>query len=169
VFVVRSLLGRTLRPPPEAVAPLSPELHADLSTRERVALQTSPESCLTCHAIINPLGFSLEHYDAAGRYRTDEQNKPIDDAGFYQTLAGRKVDFRGARELAAFLASSEETQAAFVEQLFHYFVKQPVRAFGAETPEQLRRSFAAHDFNIRRLLVDLIAASAGHGGVLLGN
>jgi len=161
VFVVRSLLGRTLRPPPEAVVPLSPELHADLSTRERVALQTSPESCLTCHAIINPLGFSLEHYDAAGRYRTEEQNKPIDDTGFYQTLAGQKVDFHGARELAAFLASSEETQAAFVEQLFHYFVKQPVRAFGGETPEQLRRSFAEHDFNIRRLLVDLTVASAG--------
>ncbi|HXT59639.1 MAG TPA: DUF1592 domain-containing protein [Pirellulales bacterium] len=161
VFVVRSLLGRTLRPPPEAVVPLSPELHADLSTRERVALQTSPESCLTCHAIINPLGFSLEHYDAAGRYRTEEQNKPIDDTGFYQTLAGQKVDFHGARELAAFLASSEETQAAFVEQLFHYFVKQPVRAFGGETPEQLRRSFVEHDFNIRRLLVDLTVASAG--------
>jgi hypothetical protein len=160
VFVMRSLLGRSLRPPPEAVAPLSPDLHAELSTRQRVALQTSPESCQTCHAIINPLGFSLEHYDAAGRYRTEEQSRPVDDGGFYQTLAGQKVDFHGARELATFLAGSEEAQTAFVEQLFHYFVKQPMRAFGAEAPEQLRRSFAEHDFNIRRLLVDLITLSS---------
>lgn len=160
VFVVRSLLGRTLRPPPEAVAPLSPDLHADLTTRERVTLQTIPDSCQTCHGVINPLGFALEHYDAVGRYRTEEQNRPVDDAGFYQTLAGKKVDFHGARQLAEFLASSEETQTAFVEQLFHYFVKQPVRAFGIHRPEELRRTFAERNFNIRRLLIDLVTVSA---------
>ena len=35
VFLMRSVLGRSLRPPPEAVAPLAPDLHAGLSTRER--------------------------------------------------------------------------------------------------------------------------------------
>src|SRR5262249_24386537 len=51
VFITRSLLGRVLRPPPEAVAPLAPDLHPDLSTRERVSLQTSPAACATCHGI----------------------------------------------------------------------------------------------------------------------
>lgn len=163
VFVVRSLLGRQLRPPPEAVAPLSPELHAEMTTRERVTLQTSPASCVTCHALINPLGFPLEHYDALGRYRTAEKGRPIDDAGYYQTLAGPRVELRGARELATFLAGSEETHAAFVEQLFHYFVKQPVRAFGIDLPERLRLSFASNGFNVRRLLVEIVTASALEG------
>ena len=39
------------------------------------------------------------------------------------------MKFDGARELAAFLAGSEETHDAFVEQLFHYLVKQPIRAY----------------------------------------
>lgn len=160
VFVVRSLLGRQLRPPPEAVAPLSPELHPDMTTRERVTLQTSPAACASCHSMINPLGFPLEHYDALGRYRNDERGRPIDDAGAYQTLAGPKVDVHGARELAVFLAGSEETHAAFVEQLFHYMVKQPVRAFGADRPEQLRRFFTENGFHIRRLLVEIAAVSA---------
>jgi mono/diheme cytochrome c family protein len=163
VFVVRSLLGRQLRPPPEAVAPLSPELHPEMTTRERVTLQTSPASCATCHAIINPLGFPLEHYDALGRFRAEEKGRPVDDAGYYQTLAGQRIELRGARELATFLASSEETQAAFVEQLFHYLVKQPIRAFGVDRPEQLRRSFAASGFNVRRLLVEIASVAALHG------
>ena len=37
VFIARSVLGRVLRPPPEAVAPLAPDLHPDLTTRQRVA------------------------------------------------------------------------------------------------------------------------------------
>src|SRR6185436_3684014 len=38
VFVSRNVLGRVLRPPAQAVTPLPPDVHADLSTRERVAL-----------------------------------------------------------------------------------------------------------------------------------
>ncbi len=160
VFVFRSLLGRALRAPPAAVAPLSPDLHSDLTTRERVALQTSPTACQSCHEMLNPLGFALEHYDATGRYRSEEKGKPINDLGFYQTLEGRRVEFRGVRALGAFLAGSDETSTAFVEQLFHYFVKQPIRAFGAEQPAPLRRTFAENGYNVRRLLVELTAVSA---------
>ena len=42
VFVARSVLGRSLRPPPEAVAPLPPDLHFDLTTRERVDHKPRP-------------------------------------------------------------------------------------------------------------------------------
>src|SRR5262249_10670029 len=40
VFLARNVLGLSLRPPPEAFTPLPPSLHPDLTTRERVALQT---------------------------------------------------------------------------------------------------------------------------------
>src|SRR5439155_3412263 len=126
VFLARSVLGRALRPPPEAFTPLAAELHPDLSTRERVALQTQPQACLACHGMINPLGFTLEHFDAVGRFRVQEKGRPIDSTGSYQTRTGEIVRFSNVRELAAFLARSEETHEAFVEQLFHYLVKQPV-------------------------------------------
>src|SRR5262249_3895183 len=42
VFLARSVLGLTLRPPPEAFAPLAPDLPPQLTTRERVLLQTKP-------------------------------------------------------------------------------------------------------------------------------
>lgn len=160
VFVSRSLLGRALRPPPAAVAPLAPDLHPGLTTRDRVALQTRAETCQSCHGMINPLGFTLERFDAVGRFRKDEKGRPVDATGAYQTRSGGTATFDGARDLGAFLAGSDEAHAAFVEQLFHYLVKQPIRAFGAHTPANLRKSFAANDFHVRKLIVEVVRTSA---------
>ncbi len=160
VFLSRSLLGRPLRPPPEAVAPLAADLHPSLTTRQRVELQTKPESCQSCHAMINHLGFALEHYDAIGRYRDAEKGRPIDATGSYETRAGDWVEFDGVDGLAAFLADSEETHTAFVQQLFHYLVKQPIRAFGRQELSNLRRSFAASNYDLRKLMVQIMATSA---------
>src|SRR5205814_615880 len=115
VFLARGVLGVSLRPPPEAVAPLAPDLHPSLTTRERVGLQTRPAACMTCHGVINPLGFTLEHFDAVGRFRDRDHDKPINASGTYQTRDGKTVRLNGAAELGAFLARSPEVQSAFVE------------------------------------------------------
>ncbi|HEV3145574.1 MAG TPA: DUF1588 domain-containing protein, partial [Gemmataceae bacterium] len=163
VFLARGILGVSLRPPPEAVTPLPPDLHPSLTTRERVALQTKATNCLTCHNVINPLGFTLEHFDAVGRYREKDHDKPIDSTGNYQTRSGKVVTLKNARELAEFLAGSEEAQDAFIEQLFHHLVQQPVRAYGANTLADLRKSFLANGFNIRKLVIEILATTAVKG------
>lgn len=160
VFVARSVLGRALRPPPEAVAPLAADLHADLTTRDRVSLQTKAESCMACHRMINPLGFAFENFDAVGRFRADEQGKPINAQGTYQTKTGELTKFNNVRELATFLAGSEESHAAFVEQLFHYLVKQPIRAFGSQESKKLRQSFIKNDYSMKQLAVEIAVSAA---------
>jgi mono/diheme cytochrome c family protein len=164
VFLARSVLGNTLKPPQEAIAPLAPDQHPDLTTRERVALQTSAVACQTCHTMINPLGFALEDFDPIGRYRTLEINgsveKPINATGSYLPREGPEATFKGTRELAAYVATSRDAQEAFVQSLFHALVKQPLRAWGPNTLDNLRKSFAASDFDIRRLLVDIMTVAA---------
>ena len=160
VFIARSVLGRSLRPPPEAVTPLAPSLQPDLTTRERVALQTKPESCQSCHSMINSLGFSLEHFDAVGRFRKEENGRPIVSTGSYRTREGNLVEFRGVRDLAKFLADSPETHGAFVEQFFHAMIKQPIRAYGTDTKAKLLNTFTQSKFNIRQLLVEIVVVSA---------
>ena len=160
IFVARSILGRTLLTPPIAVAPTAPQLQPDLTTRDRVAMQTSPEVCQSCHSMINPLGFTLEHFDAVGRFRKDENGKPIVATGAYRTRNGETVQFDGVRDLAKYLAESSETHAAFVEQLFHGVIKQPIRAYGSQTKESLKEAFVRENFSIRKLMVEIIAASA---------
>jgi cytochrome c553 len=160
VFISRSLLGRTLRPPPEAVAPLSPDLHAGLTTRERVLLQTKAQACQTCHGMINPIGFSLENFDAIGRFRQVEKEKPVDASGNYLTRSGDTVEFRGPEELAKFLANSPEVHSSIVERLFHYMIKQPVRAYGPEALPRLKESFTKKELNLKELAADIVTEAA---------
>jgi hypothetical protein len=160
VFLARGVLGLALRPPPEAVAPLAPALHPNLTTRERVVMQTKPSACMTCHSVINSLGFTLENFDAVGRYRDRDHGKAIDAAGTYQTRDGKTVQLTGARELATFLAGSPEVHAAFTEQLFHHLIQQSVRAYGPNTLEQLRRSFGSNGFHVRKLVVEIMVTAA---------
>ena len=160
VFVARGLLGVALKPPPEAVAPLAADLHPSLSTRERVALQTKAIACSTCHGVINPLGFVLENFDAVGRFRETDRDKPVDPAGQYVTRSGETVPMAGARELAAFVADSDEAHDAFCEQMFHYYVQQPVRAYGADAAATLRKAFAAGGFHVRNLVLDVATTAA---------
>jgi hypothetical protein len=148
-------LGRRLKAPPAAVSPFSEDLHPSLTTRERTVLQTQAATCQSCHEMINNLGFSLESFDAIGRFRADEKGKPVDDRGEYLQENGELVSFDGVKPLGDFLLNSPEVQDAFIEQLFHHMIKQPVRAYGNETPDELRRRFADKQFDIRRLMIDI--------------
>jgi hypothetical protein len=123
-------------------------------------LQTKPDNCITCHGVINPLGFTLEHFDAVGRYRDKENTRPINVEGSYKTRNGEKLTFTGARDMAKYLASSEEVHSAFAEQLFHHLVQQSIRAYGPRTLQDLRASFTVGNYNIRKLVVEVMAASA---------
>lgn len=162
VFLIRFLLGRTLRVPAEAPPPLSPDLHPDMTTRERVELQTSPESCQVCHEKINGLGFVLENFDTVGRYRESEKEKPINAVGTYTARDGSEIKLAGVAELADYLANSDDAQRAFVSRAFQHFVKQPIAAFGADTLDRLTESFRGSQFNIRQLLVEIAVVAATH-------
>ncbi|MFZ5831994.1 MAG: DUF1592 domain-containing protein [Planctomycetota bacterium] len=163
VFLARGVLGRMLKPPPIAVTPADEGTNPQWTTRQRVAQQTSPPACQTCHEMINPLGFALEHFDAAGRFREEEKQKPIDASGHYHTLSGETANFVGGRALAEFLATSEEVHRAFVEQVFHHLVKQPTAAYGPDTLENLRVKFTASGCNVQKLLVEIVRTTALKG------
>lgn len=155
VVLYRYLLGRTLRPPADDFAPLSPDLHPSLTTRERVELQTSPESCQICHAKINALGFVLEQYDATGRFRTSEGEREVNASGAYVDRSGQEHRFSDARELADYLAGSEEMQRAFVNRAFQHFTKQPAAAFGPQVLDELTASFVNSNCSLPNLLVEI--------------
>ncbi len=163
VFLTRNIVGRALKPPPMAVAFKDADFAPNLTMREKVEELTRSQACQGCHSVINPLGFSLEHYDAVGRFRTEEGRRPINAASDYVTDEGRTVRLTGARDVAQFAVGSEHAQEGFIEQLFHQVVKQPLRAYGADAQDRLRQSFVASGFNIQKLLVDIVTLSALQG------
>lgn len=162
VFLTRNIIGRNLKPPPMAVVFKDSEFPANLTMREKVVELTRPQACQSCHSVINPLGFSLEHFDAVGRYRTKENDRPIEATSEYITDEGVVVRLQGARDVAEFATGSEHAQNAFIEQLFNHIVKQPMLAYGPEVMNDLRKRFIAAEFNIQKLMVDIAVVSAMH-------
>jgi hypothetical protein len=163
VFLTRNIVGRALKPPPMAQEFKDADFAPNLTMREKVAELTRPAACQSCHSVINPLGFSLEQYDAVGRFHAQEGDRSIDVVSDYTTDEGSVVKLKGARDVAEFAAGSRQAQNAFVEQLFHQLVKQPVLAYGPGALDQLRQSFVASEYNVQKLMVEIATLSALHG------
>jgi hypothetical protein len=163
VFLTRNVLGITLKSPPMAIEFEDSRFDPSLTMREKVTEMTRDTSCMGCHSVINPLGFALEQYDAIGRWRTVDNNKPVDPASELATDDGEVVRLTGARDIADLAVRSEQGQRAFVRHLFHHLVKQEPGAFGPDTLETLRNSFTTSEFNVRKLLGEIAINAAAHG------
>ena len=82
-WVLENLLGSPPPPPPPNVPPLDEaKSSAALSMRERMEEHRRNPACAACHALMDPVGLSLENFDAVGRWRTLTAGlAPIDASG----------------------------------------------------------------------------------------
>ena len=163
VFLTRNIVGRELKPPPVAVAFKDDEFDPNLTMREKITELTRDAACISCHSVINPLGFTLENFDAVGRWRTVENDKPVETESEYTTRDGKTITIRNARDVADFAVASEGAHRAFVRQLFHHLIKQPPGAYGPKTLNRLREAFEKDDYNIQNLVVQIAATAAVRG------
>src|SRR5262245_3919393 len=79
-WILENLLGSPPPPPPPNVPALKEETGSGptLTLRARMAQHRANPVCATCHARMDPLGFSLENFDATGQWRSHEGFQPID-------------------------------------------------------------------------------------------
>jgi hypothetical protein len=115
--------------------------------------------------MINPLGFSLENFDAVGRWRTKDNNKPVNAVSEFTTHEGMLVRLTGPRDIVNYVAANPGGHRAFIRHLFHHLIKQEPTAYGPKVLDDLQKSFAANGCNIQKLLVEiaLVAAADGMG------
>ena len=118
---------------------------------------------MNCHSVINPLGFSLEHYDAVGRFRSEEKKKLINVSSVYPAPDGKKIKLNGARDLANFLANNESVQRSFIQQLFNHYAKQSIEAYGSNQLDTLHHGFVQSEFNVQQLLAEIALVTVKHG------
>ncbi len=160
VFLTRNILGRMLKPPPMAIAFMDDKFDPSFTMREKVAELTSKPACMSCHVTINPLGFSFERFDAVGRLRATDNQKPVDPVSDYTAADGTVLKLTGARDVGVHAAESQAGQAGFVRNLFHSLVKQPPAAYSPELVGQLTEKFRADNFHVRNLAVEVAVVAA---------
>jgi hypothetical protein len=121
-FVLDRLLCLSLTPPPNVVAefPDFTALGPDATVKQRLGLVENITQCGTCHKMLDPPGFSLEHYDSIGRYRPDNQGKPIDATGALTFTRFTQDPFMDARQMFTTMATSPDVRACLTRQAFRY-------------------------------------------------
>jgi Protein of unknown function (DUF1592)/Protein of unknown function (DUF1588)/Protein of unknown function (DUF1595)/Protein of unknown function (DUF1585)/Protein of unknown function (DUF1587) len=157
VFLRRKLLCEALPPPPPGLATPLPEIAAGVSSRERITQHTSGAVCAACHSRINPLGFTLDHFDIAGQWREQVDGLAIDSKASIGD-AGFSADVDGARALSEQLANSPNARACVVQQLFSFaFGRKPAQT-DAALFDSLATKFEASGFSLKSLLTELATA-----------
>ena len=90
-YVLENLLDSAPPPPPPNVPQLDPpNPHGEQrSLREQLEKHRAEPGCASCHAMMDPIGFAMENFDASGAWRDQDHGQPIDTSG--ELMSGRKV------------------------------------------------------------------------------
>jgi hypothetical protein len=161
VFIAERLLCKTLPPPdPRAAGAMIADIPG-MTNRERVEMTTGPGTCgEVCHgALMNPLGFAFENYDAIGKYRTIDQGKTINAADSY-VLDGQLKSFNNGVELSQLLADAKETHACYVQNLMTYLHGRALKAEEQPTVDYYARLSRAGMITLHDLQLTIVTADA---------
>jgi hypothetical protein len=151
-FVRERLFCDQLEPPPPDIVVAPPAVDPRLSTRERFAQHTESPSCAGCHALMDPIGFAFESYDAVGRWRDTDSGKPVDATG---RLDGTDVDgeLDGVPSLAKKLLESEQVRSCVARQWFRYaFGRDATTAADTCTVNALGAELGRSQGNLRAVM-----------------
>ncbi len=164
VWVSNRILGVPIPPPPESVPAIEPDIRGAKTIREQLDKHKSDESCASCHVKIDPPGFALENFDAAGRWREKYlmldggRLKPgvkIDPS--YKLQDGR--DFDGFIEFKKLIASRPEPLARNVaEKLLAYGTGAAITFSDRDEVETIVKRVAADHFGFRSIVKAVVVS-----------
>lgn len=120
-YILENLLHTPAPPPPPNVPQLTGaggKKAAKVSLREQMERHRDDPGCASCHALMDPIGFGLENFDAIGRWRDKEGNVPVNAADTLVT--GQK--FSGPQELMKIISEDNKKtfHKAVAEKLLTY-------------------------------------------------
>ncbi|MGH9627834.1 MAG: DUF1585 domain-containing protein, partial [Bryobacteraceae bacterium] len=124
-----------------------------LSMRERIAQHRANPACSGCHQLMDPLGFSLENYDAVGRWRTVDGGEPIDASGALPD--GSK--FEGASGLQeALLSRPEMFTTTLTEKLLTYALGRGVEYYDGPAVRKIVREAEKRDYRFSSFILGIV-------------
>jgi hypothetical protein len=122
-WVMTNILGVSPPDPPADVPPLKPKAadaagnQKEPTMRQKMMEHRVRADCTQCHALMDPIGFSLENFDGIGLWRTHDEGIPVDAAG--QVFDGTKIE--GPAGLREWLAGySDQIVQVVGEKLLTY-------------------------------------------------
>jgi hypothetical protein len=152
-WLLDTILGMPPPPPPPNVEGLKPvELSKPASMRERMQQHRNNPTCSSCHALMDPLGFSLENFDPVGRWR-DSDGTPIDASGVFPD----GTQFRGVAGLREILLSRREQFAGTLsEKLLTYALGRGVEYYDRPAIRKIVRDAESTDYRWSSIIEGIV-------------
>ena len=126
------------------------------STRERYLEHSQNPACSGCHNLIDPIGFTFEHFDGIGRFRQIDGVHDIDSTGEITGTTHTNTIVDDAYELSAELSTSEDVQACFTTQWLRYTYGLHEEPLLETTHHQLETNFVSDGADIQSGLLAMV-------------
>jgi hypothetical protein len=124
-----------------------------LPIRERLAEHRKNPACSGCHQLMDPVGFSLENFDAVGRWRTVDEGTRIDASGSLPD--GSK--FTGVAGLQrAILARPELFATTLTEKLLTYSLGRGVEYYDEPAVRKIVRDAQEQNYRFSALVLGIV-------------
>jgi hypothetical protein len=162
VWVSERILGTPIPPPPESVPAVEPDIRGATTIREQLQKHLSDVSCAGCHQNIDPPGYALENFDAAGQWRTNylrngksDKRLPIDSS--FSLADGR--EFKDFDEFRDLLCTDPRSIARnFAEKLLVYGTGAPITFADRAIVEEIVDQSVDQDYGLRSLLHAVVSS-----------
>jgi hypothetical protein len=155
LYMMQAFFCTEPEPPPGDVDTTLPN-DPTLTTREKLELHRTNPSCAGCHALFDPMGMALEHFDAIGNYREMESGKPVNATGTLED----GTPFDGAVGLGAALRGSTPAMECLLR---HFYRGVNGRAEDLQDLPQvtaMMAKLAERNYVFRDMVADFIVSDA---------
>ncbi len=157
-WILENILGT----PPPAPPPNVPALKENdeggkvTTVRERLEEHRKNPACATCHRVMDPLGFSLDNFDAIGQWRSKEAGLPIDASG--QLADGTKIN--GVVDLRkALLAHPERFVGTMTEKLMTYALGRGLEYYDMPVVRSITRDAGKNDYRFSAVVMGIVKST----------
>jgi hypothetical protein len=158
-WILENLLGAPVpSPPPGVEVNLEPTGSGgeQTSLRQRMERHRANTACASCHAVMDPIGFSLENFDLVGKWRDQDGGAPVAAAG--RLADGTSIDGpAGLRR--ALLARPEAFVGTAAERLLTYALGRRLEHFDMPAVRSVVRGAAGQDYRLSALVVGIVQST----------
>lgn len=160
-WLLDNILDAPVPPPPADVdTTLAEEAAAakPKSIRERLEQHRTQARCRSCHAVLDPLGFALDGFDAVGRTRIeDEAGNAIDNTGNWP--GGLKLKgIAGLREML--VGRREEFARTVTRKLMSYALGREIEYYDEPAVRAIVRAAAAGNYRWSSIVLGIVESPA---------
>jgi hypothetical protein len=156
-WILENLLAAAPPPPPPLVPSLDDAKNGKTMTvREQMELHRKNPVCASCHTKMDPLGFSLENYDAVGKWRTGYAGQLVDASAVLPD--GTKFEGpTGPTGLQGILLSRKDQFVdALTERLMTYALARGVESYDMPAVRNVRYQAAKDDYRMQTIILGIV-------------